>query len=128
MTGTLGREGAVCLPRAGKPERTQHDQIRSRGVVRHGTLDIRRNSVLTSPVPVYQVRYEGLSGNSFTGSMNSDDLHELLYRKLAMGVTNEELDRDYDRLIREGHIIFPEIDLRESELAGAGLMYLPPKG
>ena len=44
----------------------------------HGTLDIRRNSNLTSTVPVYQVRYEDLSGNSFMSSMNSDDRHELL--------------------------------------------------
>jgi len=94
----------------------------------HGTLDIRRNSNVTSSVPVYQVRYEDLSGNSFMGSMNADDLHELLYRKLAMDVTDEELDRDYNRLIQDGHIAFPEIDLRENELAGAGLRYLPAEG
>jgi hypothetical protein len=94
----------------------------------HGTLDIRRNSKLTSTIPVYQVRYEDLAGNSFMGSMNSDDLHELLYRKLAMDITDYELDRDYDRLIREGHITLPEIDLRENELAGAGLKYLPAGG
>ena len=93
-----------------------------------GTLDIRRNSNLTSTVPVYQVRYEGLAGNSFMGGMNSDDLHELLYQELAMDMTDDELDGDYDRLIREGHITLPEIDLRENELAGAGLKYLPAEG
>jgi len=94
----------------------------------HGILDIRRNSNLTSTVPVYQVRYEDLAGNSFMGSMNSDDLHELLYRKLAMDMTDDELDRDNDRLIREGHITVPEIDLRKNELAGAGSKSLPAEG
>jgi hypothetical protein len=93
-----------------------------------GTLDIRRNRNLASTVLVYQGRYEDLSGNSFMSSMNSDDLPELLYRKLAMDMTDDELDRDYDRLIREGHITVPEIDLRKNELAGAGSKSLPAEG
>jgi len=94
----------------------------------HGTLDIRRNTNVTDKAPIYEVRYEDLCGNSFAGSMNPDDLHELLYNKLAMDVTDEDLDRDYDHLIRKGYFTFPEIDLRENELAGAGLRYLPAEG
>jgi len=94
----------------------------------HGTLDIRRNSNVASPVEIYQVRYEDPTGNSFVASMNKDELRELLYRKLALDLSNEELDSDYARLVREGHIIFPEIEVRENELAGAGLRYLPAEG
>ena len=54
----------------------------------HGTLDIRRNTNGTDKAPIYEVRYEDLCGNSFAGSMNPDDLHELLYNKLAMDVTD----------------------------------------
>ena len=91
----------------------------------HGTLDIRRNPWVGSSVEVYQVRYEDLAGNSFVASMNKDELRELLYVKLGIAIDDSELDREYNRLINEGHIRFPEIVMREEELAGAGLRYLP---
>ena len=59
---------------------------------------------------------------------DKDDLRELLYHKLAMNLTNEDLDRAYERATREGHVTFPEIEIRENELAGAGLRYLEPEG
>ena len=98
-----------------------------KGCEMHGTLDIRRNSGLGSGVDVYQVRYEDLAGNSFTGSMNNDDLHELLYHKLALPLTDSELETDFARLVREGHLRFEEIELKASELAGAGLRYFEPE-
>lgn len=94
----------------------------------HGTFAIRRTSNSESPVERYQVRYEDLAGNSFAGNVDSQDLRELLYDKLSLGLTNDQLDQDYDRLQREGHIVFPEIEMREEELAGAGLTYLPVEG
>ena len=94
----------------------------------HGSLDIRRNTNLQSDIHVYQVRYEDLEGNSFSASMNKEDLRELLYEKLALDLSDEQLDAEYDRLSREGHIIFSEIELRDNELAGAGLQYLPSEG
>jgi hypothetical protein len=71
------------------------------------------------------VRYEDLAGNSFVATMNKDELRELLYVKLGIAIDDSELDREYNRLITEGHIRFPEIVMREEELAGAGLRYLP---
>ena len=94
----------------------------------HGTFDIRRTTNAGSTVERYQVRYEDLAGNSFAGNMDSGDLRELLYDKLSLGLTDDQLDQDYDRLRREGHIVFPEIEMREEELAGAGLTYLPAEG
>ena len=93
----------------------------------HGTLDIRRNAGLSSGADIYQVRYEDLAGNSFAGSMNNNDLRELLYHKLALPLTDAELEMDFDRLVREGHIRFDEIQVKASELAGAGLRYLEPE-
>jgi len=93
----------------------------------HGTFAIRRTSN-AGTVERYQVRYEDLAGNSFAGNMDSQDLRVLLYDKLSLGLTNDQLDQDYDRLLREGHIVFPEIEMREEELAGAGLNYLPVEG
>jgi len=94
----------------------------------HGTFDIRRTSNAESTLERYQVRYEDLAGNSFSGSVDPHDLRELLYDKLALGLTDEQLDKNYDRLLREGHIVFPEIEMREEELAGAGLAYLSAEG
>jgi hypothetical protein len=94
----------------------------------HGTFAIRRTSNSESTVERYQVRYEDLAGNSFAGNMDSQDLRVLLYDRLSLGLTNDQLDQDYDRLLREGHIFFPEIEMREEELAGAGLTYLPDEG
>jgi hypothetical protein len=97
--------------------------ITTRGCEMHGTLDIRKNAALGSGVDIYQVRYEDLAGNSFAGSMNGDDLRELLYHKLALPLTDDELEMDFARLVREGHLRFEEIAVKDSELAGAGLRY-----
>jgi|GraSoiStandDraft_43_1057313.scaffolds.fasta_scaffold1151263_2 hypothetical protein len=88
-----------------------------------GTLDIRQ-----STVAAFDVRYEDLSGNSFAGSMNEHDVHHLLYEQLALDCTDQQLDSEYQRLLREGHINFPEVELKDSDLAGAGLKYLPAEG
>lgn len=93
----------------------------------HGTLDIRKNAGPGTGIEIYQVRYEDLAGNSFTGSMNNDDLRELLYHKLALPLTDDELEIDFARLVREGHLRFEEIEMKASELAGAGLRYLEPE-
>jgi hypothetical protein len=93
----------------------------------HGTLDVRRNTIGTDG-EMYQVRYEDLAGESFTGSMNRDELHALLYDKLALSLSDEELNRAYECITRDGHITFPEIEARADELAGAGLRYLAPEG
>ncbi|GEM_PF-3323973 len=93
----------------------------------HGTLDIRK-AVGGPDGEMYQIRYEDLAGESFTASMNKEDLHELLYDKLSLDVPPGELDRAFDRVLHEGHVAFPEIEMREEELAGAGLRYLAPEG
>ena len=93
----------------------------------HGTLDIRKTTTLGSGIESYQVRYEDLAGNSFAGSMSNEDLRELLYHKLSLPLTDTELEMDFDRLVREGHVRFDEIQVKASELAGAGLRYLEPE-
>ena len=60
-------------------------------------------------------------------------LEQLVERAGAHGGTQSELELlvqvvDRLRLLREGRLTFPEIDLKESELAGAGLKYLPAEG
>ena len=75
-----------------------------------------------------EVKQDARNFHSFSGNVDPHDLRELLYDKLALGLTDEQLDTDYDRLLREGHIVFPEIEIREEELAGAGLTYLPAEG
>ena len=99
----------------------------ARGCEMHGTLDIRKNASVATGVDLYQVRYEDLAGNSFAASMNNEDLRELLYHKLALPLTDDELETDFDRLVREGHLRFDEIEVKASELAGAGLRYLEPE-
>jgi hypothetical protein len=94
----------------------------------HGTLDIRRNSNIGSSMEHYQVRYEDLGGDSFAGSMNKDELHDLLYEKLSMNMSDKELDRAYDDVVRDGHVRLPEIEMREDELAGVGLRFLASEG
>ena len=94
----------------------------------HGTLDVRRISNIGSSSEVYQVRYEDLAGDSFTGSMNGEQLRELLYDKLALNLADEELDRAFDRLTHDGRIVFAEIQIREEELTGAGLRSLTVEG
>jgi hypothetical protein len=93
----------------------------------HGTLDIRKNMTSGTGIETYQVRYEDLAGNSFAGSMNNEDLRELLYHKVALPLTDTELELDLDRLVRDGHLRFDEIKVKASELAGAGLRYLEPE-
>lgn len=94
----------------------------------HGKLDIWKAVTAPPAADIYQIRYEDLAGESFTGSMNKEDLHELLYDKLALDLPDGELDRAFDRALHDGHVSFPEIEMREEELAGAGLRYLAPEG
>jgi hypothetical protein len=93
-----------------------------------GTLDIQRISNAGSSREEYQVRYEDAVGQSFVAGMDREELHDLMYRKLALGVANEELDRSMDVLFREGRVTFPEIELKPNEVAGAGLHYLSAEG
>lgn len=94
----------------------------------HGKLDIRRAVAAPPEGDIYQVRYEDLAGESFTASMNKEDLHELLYDKLSLDLPDGELDRAFDRVVQDGHVSFSEIEMREEELAGVGLRYLEPEG
>ena len=93
-----------------------------------GTLDIQRISNPGSSQEHYQVRYEDVIGEAFVGGMDREELHDLLYKKLALGVSNENLERSMEVLIRDGRVLFPEIVLKPDELAGAGLKYLEVEG
>jgi hypothetical protein len=93
-----------------------------------GTLDIQRISNPGSSAERYQVRYEDAIGESFSAAMNKEELHDLLYHKLALDVPNEDLDRSMDLLERDGHVSFSEIELRADEVAGAGLSFLEVEG
>src|SRR5579859_778629 len=54
-----------------------------------GTLDIQRLSDALSTIERYQIRDEDVIGESFSDSMNREELHDLLYRKLGLGMSNE---------------------------------------
>jgi hypothetical protein len=92
----------------------------------HGSLDIRRSH--SGAPEIYQVRYEDLAGDYFAASMNEQELHELLYHKLPIDLNPGDLDAAYTRIKNEGHVIFSELELKEDELTGAGLQYLPQAG
>ncbi len=94
----------------------------------HGKLDIRKAVAASPGADIYQVRYEDLAGESFTASMNKEDLHELLYDKLSLDLPDGELDRAFDSVVQDGYVSFPELEMREEELAGVGLRYLGPEG
>ena len=94
----------------------------------HGTLDIRRDSSMNPASVMYQVRYEDLAGNSFVASMNEDDLHELLYERLPLDIASCDLVRQYDLVRQGGHVSFPEMEVKEDQLAGVGLKYLATEG
>ena len=93
-----------------------------------GTLDIQRISNPGSTGERYQVRYEDAIGEAFVGGMDKQELHDLLYHKLALDLSNEDLDRSVELLMRDGRVIFPEIVLNPGELAGAGLRFMEVEG
>ena len=93
-----------------------------------GTLDIQRLSNSGSGIEIFQVRYEDLIGEAFEASMDKEELHDLLYRKLALDLTPEQLDGSMELLNREGRVIVPEIEIRPEELAGAGLKFTEVEG
>jgi hypothetical protein len=92
----------------------------------HGSLDIRRSN--GGAPEVYQVRYEDLAGDYFAASMDEKELHDLLYNKLPIDLDSGDLDSAYTRLKNEGHVTFSELEIKEEELTGAGLQYLPQAG
>lgn len=94
----------------------------------NGMLDIQRNTNDHSTAQRYQVRYEDLAGNRYVGSMDEQELHELLYHKLPMPVTDVDLDNSYERLKQSGRITMRPLDIDPNVLAGAGLQFLPVEG
>ena len=94
----------------------------------HGKLDIRKAANASPGGDIFQIRYEDLGGESFTASMNKEELHELLYDRLALDLPDRELDLAFDHVVRDGYVSFPEIEMREEKLAGVGLRYLGPEG
>jgi hypothetical protein len=93
-----------------------------------GILNLQRISNDGSTIARYQVRYEDLAGNSFVGSMDEQDLHELLYHKLPMAMADDQLDNSYQRLKQNGRLTMQELEFDENTLAGAGLTFLPAEG
>jgi len=52
----------------------------------------------------------------------------MVFGKNILDLTDEELDRAYQRLARDGRVLFPEIEVRGEELEGAGLKFLQVEG
>lgn len=93
-----------------------------------GSLTIQRLTNLNGATPMYQVLFEDLAGNIFSGSMGMAEIEELLLRHLNLISTREDVAEVMAEVDGETNAFMENVSLEEQDLAGAGLKYLPQAG
>lgn len=90
----------------------------------HGRFQIKRISPEGRNTPTYQISFERFQGGEFVGSVEAAHLEQFLRDKLRL--TESSVQELMDELRSRGHVIITDLELSESDLAGAGLDYLSP--
>ena len=88
----------------------------------HGRFQIKRISPEDTEAGTYQISYERSQGGEFVGSVEAEHLPEFLRNKLRLSESSVQALED--ELRSQGHVIVPDLQLSESDLAAAGLEYL----
>lgn len=88
----------------------------------HGRFQIKRISPEGATPTTYQISFEPLQGGEFAGSVEAVQLREFLRDKLRL--REDSVQALADELRSQGHVLIPDVELSESELAAAGLEYL----
>ena len=89
----------------------------------HGRFQIKRISPEGAPI-TYQISHELFQGGAFVGSVEGEHLEDFLRDKLRL--RQESVDALMRAVRERGHVILPDLELSESDMAGAGLQYLAP--
>jgi len=89
-----------------------------------GRFQIKRISPAGDPSLTYQVSHESLQGGEFVGSVEGEHLQEFLRKKLRLAP--DVVRSLIDELQRSGHVLLPDAEMSEADLAAAGLDYLDP--
>jgi predicted N-acetyltransferase YhbS len=89
-----------------------------------GRFQIKRISPEDASAVTFQVSFERFQGGEFVGSVEAEHLSEFLREKLRL--SESSVRALGDELRSHGHVIVPELELSESDLAAAGLAYLDP--
>ena len=89
----------------------------------HGRFQIKRISP-EGAVSTYQISFEPFPGGVFAGSVEAENLEQFLREKLRL--TESSVEVLIDEVGARGHVIVPDIELSESEMAAAGMQYLKP--
>jgi hypothetical protein len=74
--------------------------------------------------PTYQISFERRQGGEFVGSVEAQHLGLFLREKLRL--TEGSVHALLNELRSRGHVLIPDLELAESDLAAAGLDYLSP--
>jgi hypothetical protein len=72
----------------------------------------------------YQISFERFQGGEFVGSVEAEHLEQFLRDKLRL--TESSVRALMDEMRSSGHVLIPDLELAESDLAAAGLDYLSP--
>ena len=86
-----------------------------------GRLQIKLISPPNTTDLTYEIIHEDKHGGEFFSSVEGEDLKDFLREKLRLSEESEELLK---RLYDNGHVLFDDVELSESDMASAGMQYL----
>ncbi len=89
-----------------------------------GRFQIKRISPANSSHPTYQISHEIYQGGEFVGSVEAEHLKEFLRERLRLAPESVEGLMDEVRL--RGHLLIPDVELSESDMAAGGMEYISP--
>ena len=89
-----------------------------------GRFQIKRISAERATAATYQISFERFQGGEFIASVEAAYLTEFLRERLRL--SESSVQALVDALRSREHVLVPELELSESDLAAAGMNYLDP--
>ncbi len=90
-----------------------------------GRFQIKRISPADSKHLTYQISHETYQGGEFVGTVEAEHLKEFLRERLRLAP--ESVQGLLDEVHLRGHVLIPDVELSESDMASGGLEYITPQ-
>ncbi len=90
-----------------------------------GRFQIKRISPANSSHPTYQISHETYQGGEFVGSIEAEHLKEFLRERLRLAP--ESVEGLLDEVHLRGHVLIPDVELSQADMAAGGMEYITPQ-
>jgi hypothetical protein len=90
-----------------------------------GRFQIKRISPAESTHLTYQISHETYQGGEFVGSIEAEHLKEFLRERLRLAP--DSVEGLLDEVQLRGHVLIPDVELSQTDMAAAGMEYITPQ-